>query len=121
MLARAYAAAYHWARAFDSGPANAARAAWLLSRTHAVLGLGELSLHHADQCGRIVAAGGLDDFDLGYSHECRARALACLGRLEDAAAEWDLARATPVADLEDREIYEADLVAAPWFGFTPPT
>ena len=31
-------------------PANAARAAWLLSRTHAVLGLGELALHHADQC-----------------------------------------------------------------------
>ena len=29
--------------------------------------------------------------------------------------------ATPVADPEDREIYEADLVLEPWFGFTPPT
>ena len=121
LLARAYAAAYHWARAFDTGPANAARAAWLLSRAHAVLGFGELALHHADQCERIVEAGGLEDFDRGYSHECRARALACLGRLEEAAVEWDLARATAVADREDREIYEADLVAPPWFGFTPPT
>ena len=121
VLARAYAAAYHWARAFDSGPANLARAAWLVSRTNAVLGNGDLALHHADRCGQIVAEAGLDDFDLGYSHESRARALACLGRLDEAAAEWDLAKATPVADPEDREIYEADLVVGPWFGFTPPT
>ncbi len=118
LLGRAYAAAYHWARAFETGPANAARAAWLLSRTNVVLGNGELALHHADQCGRIVATAGLSDFDLGYSHESRARALACLGRLDEAATELELAGATPVADPEDREIYEADLAAAPWFGLT---
>jgi hypothetical protein len=118
VLARAYAAAYHWARAFESGPTNAARAAWLLSRTHAVLGHGELSLHHADRCARIVNAAGLGDFDLGYSHEARARALACLGRFDEASTERELAETTEVADPEDREIYEADLAAAPWFGLT---
>ncbi len=116
VLARAYASTYHWARAADRTPANAARGAWLVSRVHAVLGNGELALHHADRCQAIVADAQLDDFDLGYGHEARARALACLGRLDEARAERDLAVAVPIADDEDREIYEADLVAEPWFG-----
>ena len=47
VLARAYASTYHWARAADRTPANQARGAWLVSRVHAVLGHGELALHHA--------------------------------------------------------------------------
>ncbi|MET0663872.1 MAG: hypothetical protein ABWZ42_12135 [Ilumatobacteraceae bacterium] len=116
VLARAYAATFHWARAADRTAANAARGAWLVSRVHAVLGNGELALHHADRCQAIVADAQLDDFDLGYGHEARARALASLGRLDEARAEHDLAVAVPIADDEDREIYEADLVAEPWFG-----
>ena len=116
VLGRAYASTYHWARAADRTPANAARGAWLVSRVHAVLGNGELALHHADRCQAVVAEAQLDDFDLGYGHEARARALACLGRLDEARAERDLAVAVPIADDEDREIYEADLVAEPWFG-----
>ena len=116
VLARAYASTYHWARAAERTPANAARGAWLVSRVHAVLGNGDLALHHADRCQAIVADAQLDDFDLGYGHEARARALACLGRLDEARAERDLAVAVPIADDEDREVYEGDLVAEPWFG-----
>ena len=116
VLARAYASTYHWARAADRTPANAARGAWLVSRVHAVLGNGELALHHADRCQAIVAEAQLDDFDRGYGHEARARALACLGRLDEARVERELAVAVPIADDEDREIYEADLVVEPWFG-----
>ena len=116
VLGRAYASTYHWARAADRTPANAARGAWLVSRVHAVLGNGELALHHADRCQAIVAEAQLDDFDLGYGHEARARALACLGRLDEARTERELAVAVPIADDEDREIYEGDLVAEPWFG-----
>jgi len=115
VLARAYASTYHWARAAERTPANAARGAWLVSRVHAVLGNGDLALHHADRCQAIVADAQLDDFDLGYGHEARARALACLGRLDEARAERELAVAVPIADDEDREIYEGDLVAEPWF------
>ena len=68
-------------------PRNAARGSWLVSRAHAVLGHGELALHHADQCAATCAAAGLDDFDLAYAHEARARALACLGRLDEARVE----------------------------------
>jgi uncharacterized protein YndB with AHSA1/START domain len=116
LLSRAYAASYHWARASGRGPENAARAAWLLSRCHAVLGHGDLALHHADECAAIVSAAGLRDFDLGYAHEARARALAALGRNDEAAAELAAAREVEVADAEDRKIFESDLEASPWFG-----
>jgi uncharacterized protein YndB with AHSA1/START domain len=116
LLARAYASAYHWSRAAGREPANAARASWLLSRAHAVLGHGELALHHADQCAAMCASAGLGDFDLAYSYEARARALACLGRLDEARVDRKAAHAVDIVDAEDRAIVESDLAAEPWFG-----
>jgi len=118
LLGRAYAAAYHWQRAADRRPENSARASWLLSRCHVVLGHGELALHHADRCTQVVAEAGLQDFDLAYAHEARARALACLGRRDEAERELTAAWAVEVAEAEDREVVEADLGAEPWFGLT---
>ena len=100
---------------------------WLVSRAHAVLGQGDAALHHADRSAAVVAAAGLADFDLAYAHEARARALACLGRLDEAEAELAAARAVPIADDEDRQIVDGDLAAGPWFGLAaaapppPPT
>jgi uncharacterized protein YndB with AHSA1/START domain len=119
LLGRAYAAAYHWRRAQGADDANMARASWLVSRAHAVLGHGELALHHADRCLAVVEAAGLADFDLAYAHEARARALACLGRHDEAAAERAAAYAVPIADPEDHAILAGDLAAEPWFGLTP--
>ena len=116
MTESAYAAAYHWARAAGAGPANEARAQWLISRVWAVRGNGGLALRHADAVLAVCGAAGLEDFDLAYGHEARARALACLGRRDEAVAERDAAAAVPIAEAEDREIVEADLAAAPWFG-----
>lgn len=115
LLSRAYAAAYHWARAAGRTPENDARASWLLSRCHAVLGNGDLALHHADECAAAVAAARLRDFDLAYAHEARARALAALGRDAEAATELAAAREVEVADAEDRAIVDADLASPPWF------
>ena len=116
MLGRAYTAAHHWRRAARRGPENAARASWLLSRVHASLGQGDVALYHADRCAQHVAAGGLTDFDLAYAHEARARALACIGRLDEAAVELAAAREVPIADDEDRSIVESDLRTGPWYG-----
>jgi uncharacterized protein YndB with AHSA1/START domain len=116
LLGRAYAAAYHWRRAAGAGPANAARAAWLVSHAHAVVGHGEAALHHADRAMAITTAAGLGDFDLAYAHEARARALACVGRVDEAAAELAAARAVPIADPEDRAIVIGDLATEPWYG-----
>ena len=81
--------------------------------------------YHADRAAAIVAAAGLTDFDLAYAHEARARALACLDRLDEAEAELAAARAVPIADDEDRRLVDDDLAAGPWFGLTrrrrPPT
>jgi uncharacterized protein YndB with AHSA1/START domain len=118
VLGRAYAAAYHWRRAARRSPVNAARASWLLSRVHAVLGHGELALHHADRCIEVVESAGLVDFDLAYAHEARARALACLGRLDDAAIELKAAHAVVIADAEDKAILDGDIAAEPWYGLT---
>jgi uncharacterized protein YndB with AHSA1/START domain len=115
LLSRAYAAAFHWSLATDRTSANTARASWLLSRCHAVLGHGDLALHHADECATVVADAGLADFDLAYAHEARARALAALGRDDEAVAEVAAARAVTIADAEDRELFEADLAAPPWY------
>ncbi len=119
VLGRAYAAMYHWQRAAGRGPENAARASWLVARVHAVLGHGDLALHHADHCIKVVEEAGLDDFDLAYAHEARARALACLGRLDEAAVELKAAHAVPIADAEDKSILDADLASEPWYGLKP--
>lgn len=116
LLGRAYAAAHHWRRAEGAGPTNAARASWLLSRCHAVLGHGDLALHHADQCASTVADAGLVDFDLAYVHEARARALACLGRMDEARVERAAAEAVEIAEDDDRELVMGDIAAEPWFG-----
>ena len=118
LLGRAYAATYHWRRAEGATAVNAARGSWLVSRCHAVLGQGELALHHARRSGaHVQEAGALAaDFDRAYVHEATARALACLGRLDEARAELALANAVEIADPEDRAIVESDLKSEPWFG-----
>lgn len=116
MTRSAYAAAYHWARAAGRGPENEARAEWLLARVWTVRRHAELALAHADRCLAVCEANGLADFDLAYAHEGRARALAMLGRLEEAVAARELAAEIPIADDEDRQIVERDLAAGPWFG-----
>jgi len=112
MLRRAYASAYHWARAVRRGPANEARAAWLLAKVQLLAGQPALSLRYADQCLLICQQNGLADFDLAYAHEARARALKSLGDDIGAGHSWDLAKSVPIADAEDQAILEADLAVA---------
>lgn len=118
LLHRAYAAAYHWQRATGATTINAARAAWLVSRAHVVLGHGEVALHHADRCAELTDAAGdaAADFDQVYAYEARARALACLGREAEAREHYRRAAAIEVNDEQDRSIAAGDLAAEPWFG-----
>jgi uncharacterized protein YndB with AHSA1/START domain len=117
LLRRAYAAAYHWRRAWGATVINQARASWLLSRAHAVLGHGELALHHAEQCAAATerAVHDASDFDHAYAYEARARALACLGRMDEAREAYRRAASVTVADADDRSIVDGDLAAEPWF------
>ncbi len=118
LLHRAYAAAYHWNRATGSTAINRARASWLLARAHATLGHGDVALHHAVQCERSTELAGDEaaDFDHAYVYEARARALACLGRIDEARELRRRAAAVTIADDQDRSIFEGDLAAEPWYG-----
>lgn len=123
LLGRAYAAAHHW-RAFN-GPdsINAARAAWLCSRSHAVAGDGEAARRMAGLC-RTITDGCDDatDFDHFYASEAQARALACLGRRDEAETAYGEADKllADIADPEDRKIAVGDLSGGPWFGLDRP-
>lgn len=118
LLQRAYASAYHWRRATGATTINQARAAWLVSRAHVVLGHGDVALHHADQCLAFTSEAAQDaaDFDHGYMYEARARALACLGRLDEAREAYRRAANVEIADEQDGSIFEGDFHSEPWFG-----
>ncbi len=113
MLRRAYAAAFHWQRATGAGPANEARACYMIAKVLLLTGQPDASLRSADRCLDVCTRHGLVDFDLAYAHEARARALAALGREGESAREWDLAVTVPIADDEDREILEKDFADRP--------
>lgn len=113
MLRRAYGSAYHWQRAKGAGPANEARALYMLAKVHLLVGMPERSLHYADACMAQCRSHGLVDFDLAYAHESRARALRAVGREQEGLDEWVLAKAVPVAEAEDKEILDGDFADAP--------
>ena len=73
------------------------------------------STTHARRLSKAEAIG-LDDFDLAYVHEAMARALACAGEVDAARAELAIATAVPIADPEDKEVFDADVAMEPWFG-----
>lgn len=113
MLRRAYSSAYHWQRAKGTGPANEARALYMLAKVHLLVGHAERSLHYADACLAQCQQFGLVDFDLAYAHEARARALRALGREDEGLAAWAAAKAVAIADPEDQEIVDGDFADAP--------
>jgi uncharacterized protein YndB with AHSA1/START domain len=111
LLDRAYAASYHWRRAAGAGPINTARATYMIAKAHSSLGHADMALAAITRYDSLLTAAGdaAADFDRAYLHEGRARALACAGRLDEAAAELAAARAVPIADPDDRAIVESDL------------
>jgi hypothetical protein len=114
MVHMAHAAVHHWGLAGTA--VNRARGEYLCSRVYAYLGRSEPAGHHAARCLALCEEHDLQDFDRFYAHEATARALACTGRLDDAAAHLAAARAVPIADPQDKAICDADVVDGPWYG-----
>jgi hypothetical protein len=58
------------------------------------------------------------DFDLAYAEEGMARALALVGRLEDARPHYEKAKAAGegLLEAEDREIFLGDFGSGDWYG-----
>lgn len=118
LIERAQASSYHWQRATDEGAVERARAAWLLARCYTVAGHADLAMQHANRCAALTeAAAAAADFDVAYSHEAQARALALAGKVDEAKVEHAAATAVVIADAEDKKIFDGDLEDGPWFGF----
>jgi hypothetical protein len=113
MLRRAYAAAYHWARAAGRAPANEVRARYLLAKAHLVAGDAHAAARYADSCHDGCVEHGLADFDLAYALEMQARSALALGETARGHALWAQAKAVPIADPEDQAIVDADFADAP--------
>lgn len=60
------------------------------------------------------------NFDRVYAIEAKARALACLDRLDEAGPlrQAAIEAVAQIADEEDRKILEGDVEAPPWFGLS---
>jgi hypothetical protein len=113
MLNSAHASAYHWSRAAGSGPQNAARSHWQISRVNAVLGRGDAALSHADRCLALCTESGIGDWDLAAAYEAVARAQKLAGNDAEFHRNLELGREAlaQIANEEDREHIEEDLDA----------
>ena len=109
LVACAFASAYHWARATGRTVANAARGDYLIAKALLAVGRPEAALDWADRCLLTCRDHGLDDFDLAYALETRARSLRALDRTEEAEVDWAAALAVPIADPEDEEWFARDV------------
>ncbi|WP_088321037.1 hypothetical protein [Kineosporia sp. R_H_3] len=118
VLYGAYASARHWRECGDA--ANAARAEHAIARAALAVGEPDVALRHARRCLALVEANPdvTADWDAPFAHEALARALAATGDLEAGRAHRETAvRLTAAcADPGDREVLEAELSRAPWFG-----
>ena len=111
MLSATHASAYHWSRAAGTGPQNAARSQWQISRVNAVLGRGAAALYHAERCLEHCAENGIGDWDVAAAYEAVARAHRVLGNDAEFRRNLELGREAlaQIANEEDREHIEEDL------------
>ena len=120
MLLRAFTSMYHWTQIGTQ--VQRQRGCWMISKAYQALGRGELALEWAQKCQDITEEypQEMQDFDLAFAQESLARANALLGELEQAQTHYqsavDLGR--EIADPEDREIFEGDLLGGEWYGLT---
>jgi hypothetical protein len=107
MLDVAHASAWHWAKV--GSELQRMRATMLLAEVHALLGLGERALAHAEEMRAYFLAQDSPDWEIAFSHAIYAHAAHVAGRASehrDAYAQAEAALAA-IADDEDRAIVAA--------------
>ncbi|HTJ04243.1 MAG TPA: hypothetical protein VL624_02785 [Caldimonas sp.] len=113
MLDVAHASAWHWGKV--GGELNRMRATMLLAEVHALLGMGERALAHADEMRAYFLAQQSPDWEIAFAHAIYAHAAHVAGRASehrDAYAEAEAALAA-IADDEDRAIVAATFRLVP--------
>ncbi len=113
----AHASHYHWSKI--GKPINVQRGHWLISHVYAVLNEPDQALYHAKKCLSLTEEHGFVDFDLAYAYEAMARANAAAGNESETTKYLKMARdsAEKIEVEEDRQLFNSDLKAGPWYGF----
>jgi hypothetical protein len=116
MIHAAHTSRFHWQTAGDV--VNWLRGDWLLAHVYTLLDQPQVALRFARLCLEQCEANHIGDFDLAYAYEGVARALAANGDHVEAEKYYRLAEAAGnvIAEDEDREWFNRDLPAPPWFG-----
>jgi hypothetical protein len=115
MIHAAHASRYHWGLIGD--PVNFARGDWQIAHVYTLLNLPERAVHHAQLCVQQCEASQIGDFDLAFAYEALARAHACAGQTVEAQEYYRLAEQAgeQIADEDDRQQFQKELTAGPWF------
>jgi hypothetical protein len=115
MIHATHASRYHWG--IVGTVVNYLRGDWQIAHVYTLLDVPERARHYAQLCLQQCQENHIGDFDLAYAYEGMARARACAGQAAEAQQYYRLAEqaGTQIAEEEDRQMFENDLAAGPWF------
>jgi hypothetical protein len=101
MLNAAHASAWHWTKAGTE--LNRMRATMLLAEVHALLGMGQSALEHAEKMRAYFLGVNPPDWEVAFVHVVHAHAAAAAGETEKHRASYGLALAALEAVSNDKE------------------
>jgi hypothetical protein len=92
MIHAAHGACFHWLEA--GAPLNHLRAQCLLATAYATAGVPEAAVRHAERCLALSREAGDTQtaFDRATAHGCASVAYCAVGRMDEARAQYELAR-----------------------------
>ena len=104
MLNAAHASAYHWNVVGDE--IHRIRAKMLLAEVHALLGLGETAMRHADEMRDYLLDRDAPDWEIAFVHTVHAHAAAAVGDADQHQSSYEAAEQAieAIEDPEDRRI-----------------
>ena len=122
MITFAKGSLYHWQKSPNCKPVNHQRGEWLISHVYAVLNRGKEALFHAEICMDITMNESLNDFDLAYAYECKARAYAALDFPQKMNKCYSNAKAIgkTIKKNKDKKLFFSDLYSEPWYDIKKP-
>ena len=113
MLNAAHASAWHWTKVGTE--LNRMRATMLLAEVHALLGLGQSALAHAEEMRTYFLGVQSPDWEIAFVHVVHAHAASAAGETEKHRASYELAVAAFGALSNAKE----QAIVASTFGHVP--
>ena len=113
MLNAAHASAWHWAKVGTE--LNRMRSTMLLAEVHALLGMGQSALAHAEEMRAYFLGAQPPDWEIAFVHVVHAHAASVAGETEKHRNSYVLAVAAleNISNEEERRIVEKTFLGVP--------